>query len=89
MCHLDSRSADGATSGLEFVCTRGHLLVRVWFCGCREAYKVACLGVTEGDWRVLAMEALEGMDLDVAKKVHAHVILFYVYGCALCSCRVR
>ena len=36
---------------------------------CREAYKIACLGVTEVDWRVLAMEALEGMDLDVAKKV--------------------
>ena len=26
---------------------------------CRDAYKVACLGVTEGDWRALAMEALE------------------------------
>ena len=25
----------------------------------RNAYKVACLGVTEGDWRALAMEALE------------------------------
>ena len=25
----------------------------------RDAYKVACLGVTEGDWRALAMEALE------------------------------
>ena len=35
----------------------------------RDAYKIACLGVTEGDWRILAMEALEGMDLDVAKKV--------------------
>ena len=25
----------------------------------RDAYKVACLGVTEGDWRALAMDALE------------------------------
>ena len=25
----------------------------------RDAYKVACLGVTEGDWRALAMEALQ------------------------------
>ena len=25
----------------------------------REAYKIACLGVTDGDWRVLALEALE------------------------------
>ena len=24
-----------------------------------EAYKVACLGVTDGDWRTLAMEAME------------------------------
>ena len=24
-----------------------------------EAYKVACLGVTDGDWRALAMEAME------------------------------
>ena len=25
----------------------------------KEAYKVACLGVTDGDWRALAMEAME------------------------------
>ena len=25
----------------------------------REAYKIACLGVTENDWRMLAMDALE------------------------------
>ena len=24
-----------------------------------DAYKVACLGVTDGDWRALAMAALE------------------------------
>jgi hypothetical protein len=27
----------------------------------KEAYKVACLGVTDGDWRALAMEAMEVM----------------------------
>ena len=32
-------------------------LVLIYFF--RDAYKVACLGVTEGDWRALAMEALE------------------------------
>jgi len=32
------------------------------------AYKVACLGVTDSDWRVLATEALRGMNLDVARK---------------------
>ncbi|KAI8615618.1 hypothetical protein BC830DRAFT_282435 [Chytriomyces sp. MP71] len=32
------------------------------------AYKVACLGVTEGDWRRLAMDSLEGLSFEVAKK---------------------
>lgn len=33
-----------------------------------NAYKVACLGVTEADWRQLAMEALQNMNLEVARK---------------------
>ena len=32
------------------------------------AYKIACLGVTDGDWRALALDALSAMRLDVAKK---------------------
>ncbi|KAI8823543.1 WD40-repeat-containing domain protein [Fimicolochytrium jonesii] len=32
------------------------------------AYKVACLGVTEADWRRLALDALEASRLDVALK---------------------
>lgn len=35
----------------------------------KEAYQIACLGVTESDWRDLAIEALEGLDFDTAKKV--------------------
>ena len=30
--------------------------VYVW---CRDAYRIACLGVTVEDWRLLAMEAME------------------------------
>ena len=27
-----------------------------------EAYRVACLGVTDSDWEALAHEAMEGLD---------------------------
>ncbi|KAG8240368.1 hypothetical protein J437_LFUL002509, partial [Ladona fulva] len=33
----------------------------------RNAYKVACLGVTDGDWQALAHSAMEGLDFNVAK----------------------
>ncbi|XP_069671472.1 intraflagellar transport protein 122 homolog [Periplaneta americana] len=32
-----------------------------------DAYKVACLGVTDGDWEALAHAALEGLDFEVAR----------------------
>lgn len=35
----------------------------------KEAYQIACLGVTDADWRELAMEALEGLEFETAKKV--------------------
>lgn len=35
----------------------------------QEAYQIACLGVTDNDWRDLATEALEGLDFHTAKKV--------------------
>lgn len=34
----------------------------------KEAYQIACLGVTDSDWRDLATDALEGLDFDTAKK---------------------
>ena len=40
---------------------------------CRDAYRIACLGVTEGDWEVLAHEALEGLDFDTAKKAFIRI----------------
>ncbi|XP_063076713.1 intraflagellar transport protein 122 homolog isoform X2 [Engraulis encrasicolus] len=39
----------------------------------KEAYQIACLGVTDSDWRDLATEALEGLDFDTAKKAFIRV----------------
>ncbi|NXG47405.1 IF122 protein, partial [Psilopogon haemacephalus] len=37
------------------------------------AYQIACLGVTDADWRELAMEALEGLEFETAKKAFTRV----------------
>ena len=37
------------------------------------AYAVACLGVTEGDWRLIGIAALDAMRLDVARKCFVRV----------------
>lgn len=34
----------------------------------KEAYNVACLGVTNGDWEELAFTALENLELDISKQ---------------------
>ncbi|XP_073431059.1 intraflagellar transport protein 122 homolog isoform X1 [Dendrobates tinctorius] len=39
----------------------------------REAYQIACLGVTDLDWRELAMEALEGLDFETSKKAFIRI----------------
>ena len=35
---------------------------------CRDAYRIACLGVTDSDWEALAHEAMEGLDFETAKR---------------------
>mmetsp|Transcript_40077 Transcript_40077/g.89958 ORF Transcript_40077/g.89958 Transcript_40077/m.89958 type:complete len:1284 (-) Transcript_40077:23-3874(-) len=37
------------------------------------AFKVACLGVTEGDWRLLALDALQSLRFDIARKAFIRV----------------
>ncbi|KAM8830455.1 intraflagellar transport protein 122 homolog [Synchiropus picturatus] len=39
----------------------------------KEAYQIACLGVTDSNWRDLATEALEGLDFDTAKKAFTRI----------------
>jgi len=38
-----------------------------------NAYKIACLGVTEGDWRMLATKALTELNLTVARKAFIRI----------------
>ncbi len=39
----------------------------------RAAYDIACLGVTETDWRALGEASLEHLDLGVAKNAYVRV----------------
>lgn len=36
-------------------------------------YKVACLGVTEADWRLLALDALQSLRFDIARKAFIRI----------------
>lgn len=55
----------------------------------KEAYQIACLGVTDTDWKELAMEALEGLEFETAKKVkqlftYLAESLFYIFIHIVC-----
>lgn len=39
----------------------------------REAYDVACLGVTHKDWETLGLASLENFQLDIARKSFIHI----------------
>eukprot|EP01079_Euglenida_sp_SAG-EU17-18_P011137 gene11137-300_t len=38
-----------------------------------NAYKIACLGVTEADWRTLAVQALSNLDFEIARKAFIRI----------------
>lgn len=38
-----------------------------------NAYKIACLGVTENDWRTLAIQALSGLNFEIARKAFIRI----------------
>ena len=38
-----------------------------------EAYRIACLGVTEDEWQALATESLQNLELEIAAKAFARL----------------
>lgn len=38
-----------------------------------EAYKIACLNVTDSDWKILAREALENFNFPIARKAFTRI----------------
>lgn len=46
----------------------GCIKVFVFLSCFREAYEIACLGITTSEWEQLGFAALEKLSLDVAKK---------------------
>ncbi|KAH9582225.1 WD40 repeat [Trypanosoma melophagium] len=38
-----------------------------------SAYSIACLGVTEGDWKMLGIHAMTQLKLDIARKAFIHI----------------
>lgn len=39
----------------------------------QKAYEVACLGVTDGDWKMLGLHAMTHLELGVARKAFTHI----------------
>jgi intraflagellar transport protein 122 len=54
---------------------------------CENAYRVACLGVTDDDWKILAMDALQnGLNIEIARKAFIRVRdIKYLQVCARSS----
>lgn len=38
-----------------------------------SAYKIACLGITDNDWKSLGMQALLGLNFEVARKAFVRI----------------
>ncbi|KAJ3091116.1 hypothetical protein HK102_001633 [Quaeritorhiza haematococci] len=58
------------TVDVPFTASLNRYLEKKDFAG---AYPIACLGVTDADWRRLAMEALENMEFEIARKAFVHI----------------
>lgn len=54
----------------HFVCfVHSYVEARDW----TQAYKVACLGVTDTDWKALGVAALQAMKVDIARKAFIRI----------------
>lgn len=76
VCDVGRRSAT-IESTLSIYGTSNVIVSRVvdamHFFVSREAYDMACLGVTETDWEILAIDALQALKLDIARKAFQRV----------------
>jgi len=45
----------------------------IYFLFFSKAYQIACLNITDSDWKILAREALDNFNFIIAKKAFIHI----------------